>query len=434
MMGLQNQPLYRINTVCELTGLSPDAVRAWERRYGIPQPQRTTGRHRLYSRRDIRILKWLQARQAEGMRISKAVALWRSLSASGQDPFLMTEIGEEASQNKEQLDALRADWLRACLDFNEVKTEQVLDTAFAEHDVERVATQVLQRGLHDMGDLWYRNLVSVQQEHFASELAMRRLHTLLAGCPPPRQRQTAVVVMPAGEQHSFATTLLTFFLRRRGWHVMHLGGDVPLEYLPQTLNDIRPDILILAAQVLFNVPSLKSAAEVAMEAGIPVGYGGGIFNTIPSLRQHIPGYFLGQTLLDALDGAPALAGAAIPAVKTPSLPPGYAATLQSLRQAQGAIDAAVQTALAPTPMPQGALTTALDFTSKHIQAALTLGNLDLALSQVAWVRGLLTHRHIDADLLDRFWKAYRDTVRRHLHEQSDLIVDWLTTNVLEQQS
>lgn len=434
MPDIQTAPRYRLNTVLQETGLSADVVRVWEKRYGVPKPQRTAGGHRLYSRRDIRTLKWLRARQAEGMRISKAVTLWRSLSASGQDPFFMTEIGEEASQDKEQLDALRTDWLRACLDFDEAKSEQVLDAAFAEHDVERAAIQVLQRGLHDMGDLWYRNLASVQQEHFASELAMRRLHALLAGCPPPRQRQTAVVVMPAGEQHSFATTLLTFFLRRRGWHVMNLGGDVPLEHLPQTLNDIRPDILVLAAQVLFNAASLKSTAEVAMEAGIPVGYGGGIFNAIPSLRQHIPGYFLGQTLLDALDGVPALVGAAIPAVETPSLPPGYAATLQALRQAQVAIDAAVQTALAPTPMPEGALTVALDFTSKHIQAALTLGDLDLVLVQVAWVRGMLAHRRIDADLLGRFWQAYRDAIERHLHEQGDLLVDWLTYNVLEQQS
>ena len=74
------------------TGLKPDTLRAWERRYGLPQPARTSGGHRLYSQRDVEIMKWLIARQEEGLSISRAVDLWVSLEAEGQDPPQMAEF------------------------------------------------------------------------------------------------------------------------------------------------------------------------------------------------------------------------------------------------------------------------------------------------------------------------------------------------------
>ena len=70
----------------------PDTLRAWERRYGLPQPKRTAGGHRLYSQRDIDTLKWLVARQNEGMSISRAVELWNRLKEEGQDPLHAPEF------------------------------------------------------------------------------------------------------------------------------------------------------------------------------------------------------------------------------------------------------------------------------------------------------------------------------------------------------
>ena len=61
------------------TGIKADTLRAWERRYGLPVPERSPGGHRLYSQYDIETIKWLQARQEEGLRINRAVDLWRSM-------------------------------------------------------------------------------------------------------------------------------------------------------------------------------------------------------------------------------------------------------------------------------------------------------------------------------------------------------------------
>ena len=42
-------PLFNTKAVSQETGVPADTFRAWERRYGVPRPQRTEGGHRLYS-------------------------------------------------------------------------------------------------------------------------------------------------------------------------------------------------------------------------------------------------------------------------------------------------------------------------------------------------------------------------------------------------
>src|SRR5512135_1445287 len=83
-------PAFNLKVVLKETGLGADTLRAWERRYGLPVPQRTQGGHRLYSQRDIETIKWLMARQAEGLSISRAVDLWNKQNASGSDPLAGT--------------------------------------------------------------------------------------------------------------------------------------------------------------------------------------------------------------------------------------------------------------------------------------------------------------------------------------------------------
>ena len=84
-MDYSKTPTYNLSAVLQETGLKADLLRAWERRYDLPKPCRTQGGHRLYSAYDIEVIKWLVARQTEGLSISRAADHWRSLTESGLD-------------------------------------------------------------------------------------------------------------------------------------------------------------------------------------------------------------------------------------------------------------------------------------------------------------------------------------------------------------
>ena len=66
---------YRIGTAAKLTGISPDTLRIWERRYAVVTPQRSSGGGRLYTTEDIARLKLIRRLVDKGDTISIVAGL-----------------------------------------------------------------------------------------------------------------------------------------------------------------------------------------------------------------------------------------------------------------------------------------------------------------------------------------------------------------------
>ena len=303
MADVHTRPTLNMSAVVRATGVQPDTLRAWERRYGLPQPGRSEGGHRLYSRRDLEIVRWLIDRQEEGLRISQAVELWQTLVDEGSDPLHMSRYarGETPLADVDvgpamAISQLKDAWLAACLAYDEPHGDNILAQAFAIYPPEAVCTHLLIPALTEIGEGWYRNELSVQQEHFASELAVRRLEALLTAAPPPTRSGRIMVACPSHERHRFPPLMLTYLLRRAGWETLYMGEDVPMEHLEAMLVSTHPALIVLAAQTLPAAADLLDMAQLLRERGKRVAYGGLIFNRVPSLRKHIPGVFLGDHL------------------------------------------------------------------------------------------------------------------------------------------
>src|SRR4051812_824373 len=125
---------YNIQAVARRTGVPAPTIRAWERRYGLPSPQRTPGRQRLYSDDDVHFIAWMRKRTGEGVSAGRAADLWRDTMshdqaaapvASAQPPLALSQAFVQA--------ILRHDTSRA---------ESVLGQAFALYDLETVCTRV----------------------------------------------------------------------------------------------------------------------------------------------------------------------------------------------------------------------------------------------------------------------------------------------------
>jgi DNA-binding transcriptional MerR regulator len=69
------QGAYRIGAVARLTGISPDTLRIWERRYDIVEPQRTPKGGRLYSQKDVTRLTMIKTLVDQGYAISTVANL-----------------------------------------------------------------------------------------------------------------------------------------------------------------------------------------------------------------------------------------------------------------------------------------------------------------------------------------------------------------------
>ena len=307
MAELDSTPLYNMSVILRETGLKADTLRAWERRFGVPNPSRTAGGHRQYSKKDIATVQWLLTRQQEGMRISKAVQLLGHLQDQGQDPVAEMLASKQDVQPvihlgaANQLDDLRDAWVAACLQFDESSAEQVLTQAFALFPVEIICTRVLQAGLAQIDELWHQGDGSAPQARYALALALRRVHCLIAAAAPPTRSENILVACPSHEQHTFTPLLLTLLLRRRGLPVTYLGADVPTEQLIEAMSLINPRLTIFSAQQLSTAATLLEAARAFAERDKAVAFSGSVFAQHPQIRERIPGHYLGPNLTTAIE-------------------------------------------------------------------------------------------------------------------------------------
>jgi DNA-binding transcriptional MerR regulator len=436
-------PTYNLKAVVRETGLKPDTLRAWERRYGVPTPQRTESGHRLYSQHDIDTLKWLLERQTEGMSISRAIELWHRLEVEGHDATaapvapsmhrhpegsLSSILGDHKPLLSENgvLAQLREAWIGACLTFDETRAEQLLSQAFALFPTETVCLDLIQKGLHEIGAGWYQGKVTVQQEHFASALAIRRMETLLAATPAPTRPGRILVACPPEEEHTFVPLLLSLLLRRRGWDVIYLGANVPLRSLEATIAAVRPNLVILTAQQLYTAASLMEMAEVLLQERVPVAFGGLIFVEAPSLRQAIPGHYLGDRLETAVAGVEQVMMTLRPQPAQRMASYDYREAAEHFRARQAVIEAEVWEKLQAL-VPRRVLAVANGTFARNILAALTLGSMDFLDPDVDWIEGLLVnHNQLSADSLDEYLNTYYVALVRHLDRPGFPVIEWMS--------
>jgi MerR family transcriptional regulator, light-induced transcriptional regulator len=97
--------------------VSPNTLRAWERRFGFPRPRRSPGRHRVYTYAEIASLR---EALAEGMSISSAVSVARD--AFGADALAL--VGALTSFRADRADAAMEGSL--CLRSVERSVEEIL--------------------------------------------------------------------------------------------------------------------------------------------------------------------------------------------------------------------------------------------------------------------------------------------------------------------
>lgn len=424
-MSTNKPPLYyNLGAITRETGLHPDTLRAWERRYNLPQPTRSDGGQRLYSQRDLEIIHWLIAQQDKGLRISQAAELWHTQMDAGidplaesakADPYTLTPVVEGGS-----LAAYRQAWIEASLEFNNVKADQVLTEAFSQFPPETVCFEVLFGGLREIGDKWYQGKISVQQEHYASALVIRRLNALIAGAPQPSRPEKIVMAAPPEEDHVLSSLLMTYLLRRRGYDVVYLGADVPVDNFRETIEELRPSLVIVTAHLLITAASLLSLVNELDGLSLRLAYGGLVFIRLPELREDLPGAYLGDDLKQAVGVIEKILSA--PPAKLQAFHPKMPAYLEELRAKLPYIETHLSTAFDEIPLLLSAPT---NYISRYLISAIKLGDLDYLHSDLEWAYGLITNFQIPGDLLLQFVNRYRQAVLEVMGESAAPLVRWL---------
>ena len=233
---MDESALLRIGELSYRVGVSPDVLRAWEKRYGLLKPSRSEGGYRLYSEHDEWRVRLMQEKLWSGLSTAEAA---REVARIEQDSELPDGSVESPLKLGRELGG-------ALEDFDDERAHQLLDRLFGLHGLERAIRDALMPYLSDLGERWARREVSVAQEHFASRLIEGRLLALARGWNRGPGRR-AVLACPSGEEHTIPLVCFGLVLRNRGWRNVYLGGDTPPSSVHMAADTIGADVVVMSA-------------------------------------------------------------------------------------------------------------------------------------------------------------------------------------------
>jgi MerR family transcriptional regulator, light-induced transcriptional regulator len=343
-------PLFNTKAVVQQTGIAAPTLRAWERRYTILSPKRTQNDYRLYSERDIALLRWLKERVDAGVSISQAIALLRHLTEEqhqrqqlqqkdsrleGTTPFQVSgatpAVGEQEPiegdeqgvqektkqaasppvlQHPQELDTkgmlnhfpamytlrlVQERLLETFTMLDEVTASQLMASMLAVYSIEQICRDLITPTLWEIGQRWEQGLITVAIEHFASAFFRGLLTNLFHATPSSETSPLVITCCAPGEAHEVAPLMISLLLRRAGLRVAYLGQSIETAGLLQTIRQVTPVLICVSVTLLSSLEGLIELGQKLQEMPPPrptLVFGGQVFKQEPALIAQVPGIYL----------------------------------------------------------------------------------------------------------------------------------------------
>lgn len=260
----QERPRHPVRVAAERTGLTPELLRVWERRYGAVRPGRSEGGHRLYSDADIARLRLLVQATAAGRAIGSVAGL------ANAELQRMVREDREALRERRRAgpDAAGASPPAAPLARQAFELTMALDASGLERLLRRSATVlgvplflelVLVPLLVRVGDAWHAGEASPAQEHLGSVTCRRVLTSLLHAAGHLDGAPTLVVTTPSGERHELGALIAAVHAGLEGWRIVYLGPDLPAADIASAATSVGARAVALS---LINLDADAARAEL----------------------------------------------------------------------------------------------------------------------------------------------------------------------------
>jgi DNA-binding transcriptional MerR regulator len=232
----------RIGELSRRTGVPPELLRAWERRYALVEPRRTEGGFRLYSAEDLRRVQAMREHLARGVSAAQAA----TLAVGEPEAVAAPALDRHATSSAGSPPTAGAELERALNGFDDASAQAAFDDLLARYSLISVLRDVVVPYLHELGERWSRGEATVAQEHFATVLLRGRLLGLARGWDQGSGPRTVLACAP-GELHDLSLIVFGLALRARGWRITYLGPDTPLDSVAEAIDALAPDVVVVVA-------------------------------------------------------------------------------------------------------------------------------------------------------------------------------------------
>ena len=270
---------YPLRTAARLTGLSPELLRAWERRHGVVQPLRTPGGTRRYSAGDLERLRLVKAAVDAGHRI-------------GQVAHLDLAELKRVSASGEACPAGRLHAILAALDhLDSVEVQRLLSLQLSALGAARFAREIALPLVREIGERWANGHMGIASEHLATGILRSLLGSALAPMATSLLGPRIVFATPTGERHELGLLMAALTALGAGANPVYLGVELPVEDLLSAVEGTSAAALGLS---LVTIPSSQATRTVsALRGGLAravhlwLGGAGAIDIELPDAVEHI---------------------------------------------------------------------------------------------------------------------------------------------------
>lgn len=247
MAEIRTTSLHSVRVATTRAGLTPELLRAWEKRYQAVVPIRTPGGQRNYSDADIERLRLLVRATATGKQIGQIAQL--------NNAQLQGIIAADA-KSKANLALINADdvmiatfftdSLIAVEQFNAMSLERTLRTAVLRLSPEKVLDCVFGPLLLRIGTLWQEGKLPPANGHLATT-TIQRVLTWITDFPNLSDNAPKIVVStPTSQIHDLGALLVATAATANGWNATYLGASLPARELAHAARITKADTIALS--------------------------------------------------------------------------------------------------------------------------------------------------------------------------------------------
>ncbi|MFO0744280.1 MAG: MerR family transcriptional regulator [Myxococcota bacterium] len=249
---------YPMRVVTRLTGLNPDTIRAWERRYGAISPERTGGNTRLFSAADVKRLALLRDIVALGHPVSRVANLETAeLERLLKDDERQVLVPREEPPPVQGLQRLVDEYLEHIDRFEARRAQEHITRTAALLSTREYLLGIAVPVLQALPGRWPDGSA---QAHLARCLLVRALASFPTLFPTERGAPRVLVASTLGPAHDAAVLLSAIFAQLRGLDVVCIGTGLEDDALLWAIDRAEPAIVILGVDA--TAPSAADQAKL----------------------------------------------------------------------------------------------------------------------------------------------------------------------------
>ncbi|MDT8371641.1 MAG: MerR family transcriptional regulator [Gammaproteobacteria bacterium] len=242
---------FSISDVSQQTGVASITLRAWERRYGLVKPKRTSKGHRVYAQDDIEQIKQILSWLNRGVTISKVAPLLATNSHKDKNPT----VDQQWQDNVQEI-------LSALIEMKQITLNQLCDKLTKTIPFHTLCQQVYQPLNQLFAERWQHKPLGYQLEQQVWQQLWQRQITLMSLRADKQKARASCWLVNTEQGHTDSDYWFLYgLLLQAGIRVHAITVDASVESLARL--DHHPDLgLIVFANNRLDIASFTKLIDL----------------------------------------------------------------------------------------------------------------------------------------------------------------------------